>query len=52
MLVLQFAGNVELKNALNQCLNKLVAKEYGKGILKPVNRYDNGLNSYGDYVEH
>ena len=48
----QFAGDDELKDAVNRWLNELAAEEYDEGILKLVNRYDKCLNSYGDFVEH
>lgn len=41
----------ELKKTVKQWLNGLTAKDYEKGILKLVNRYDKCLNVNNDYVE-
>jgi histone-lysine N-methyltransferase SETMAR len=47
----RFKSDEEVKDAIREWLNGLVAEVYDEGILKLITRYDKCLNVGGDYVE-
>jgi hypothetical protein len=47
----RFKSDEEVKDAVKEWLNGLVAEVYDEGIQKLITRYDKCLNVGGDYVE-
>jgi histone-lysine N-methyltransferase SETMAR len=47
----RFKSDEEVKDAVKEWLNGLVAEVYDEGIVKLLSQLDKCLNLYGDYVE-